>query len=339
MTNSTPRAPVTQETLERRALLYAREDMAKRAEELGCEPVATEWRIGVYDYLPDIEGRKAAYIAGALSPPPEPQPERFEWKAADGTRPSLVCANCQNRVPILYNGVCAECDPALAAENQRQPQPAGVRERIALRLAKAHDDLHKNDPLNHGAVTAYRAGVDMTIDYWNSLADAVLGSAFAGGGVKEALKLAKRGLRQGANRRLVCDARRAINKALAQTEAAQPVESNLTGCLDPEAHQGRCGYSIAQPRGDDAYPERDVEALQALADLGLSPPQPSEAVPQIDSVVFSGDEAILAAVKDQALEEAARVALAIDSGRGNEKEIARAIRAKKSIHRKGPDND
>lgn len=59
-----------------------------------------------------------------------------------------------------------------AAPNPGQsPSPSDV-ERVAINLAKADGKKQGNTY----ALTAYRAGVDMTIDYWNTLARAALAS-------------------------------------------------------------------------------------------------------------------------------------------------------------------
>ena len=57
-------APVQQVDHQRAALLYAREQCALLSEANDQTHIATRWRIGLYDHLPDIQNRVEAYLEG-----------------------------------------------------------------------------------------------------------------------------------------------------------------------------------------------------------------------------------------------------------------------------------
>src|SRR5690606_38710411 len=72
---------------------------------------------------------------------------------------------------------------ALAAELSltRTPDRESIRaeatvEKVALKLADIFDQQEREDGRVGGAVAAYRAGVDMTIDFWNRMALAAIRS-------------------------------------------------------------------------------------------------------------------------------------------------------------------
>lgn len=60
-------SPVVEDGVTRQALIYAREECAKRAETNGAPEMAAQWRCGHFDNLPDITMRRDAYFAGVAA--------------------------------------------------------------------------------------------------------------------------------------------------------------------------------------------------------------------------------------------------------------------------------
>jgi hypothetical protein len=49
-----------------------------------------------------------------------------------------------------------------------------IREKVAKALCKRYDEQAREDGHIGSALAAYNAGVDMTINFWNSMADIAL---------------------------------------------------------------------------------------------------------------------------------------------------------------------